>query len=326
MHALGSAQELLRRAKSAGAERVLVALSGGKDSLVSLDLCVKEFGAKNVVAWFMYFVPGLAIAEAPVRAAAARHGIELLTIPHWDLPRMFKFAVLRKHIRGTGDWRDVRLADVELLVRARTGIDWIVYGHRADESLERRGMIKACDGCDEKRRRVYPLRWWKGADSYAYLRMNRIPVPSTLGGFRNSGIDVSPECLHYLREHHPADYRKICNFFPFAEAALARAEMHNLPLTAQDRIARGRTQKKYDVVAPSYRTWSAMLQRCHNPKYPGYERYGGAGVTVCERWRSYEAFIEDMGERPEGANFKRLDDSKPFEPGNCKWTSREAAA
>jgi phosphoadenosine phosphosulfate reductase len=328
MHALASAFDALRRAQAAGADRVLVALSGGKDSLVCLDLAVQVFGPKNVAAFFMYLVPDLECEQGPVRAAARRYGIDLVTVPHWDLGRMLKFGVLRTHILGAEKWREVRLGDIEVLVRKRTGINWLVYGHRADESLERRGMLKDVDGCDTARSRVYPLRWWKGRDCYAYLRQRRISVPSMFGGTRNAGISLAPHVLRYLREHHPSDYRKICEFFPFAEAQLVRAEKLGLPMDDKARAAAGRKQKKYDVVAPSYRTWSAMLQRCHNPKYPGYARYGGAGVTVCERWRSYDAFTEDMGERPEGANLVRLDNARPFEPGNCKWTvrARKAAA
>jgi phosphoadenosine phosphosulfate reductase len=321
VHALASAHDALARAKAAGADRVLVALSGGKDSLVSLDLAAQAFGARNVVAFFMYLVPDLHCEQGPVRAAARRYGIELVTVPHWDLGRMLKYAVLRTHINGTDKWRDIKLGDVELLVRHKTGIRWIVYGHRADESLERRGMLKDVDGCDVERARVYPLRWWKGRDSYAYLRQKRIPVPSMFGGTRNAGISLAPNVLRYLRDHHPSDYAKVIEMFPFAEAVLFRDEAYGL---SEKKKGHGHTANA--VVSPTYRSWAAMLQRCYNPKHVGYARYGGRGITVCERWRdSFEAFVADMGERPSrDHSIERTDGDKPYEPTNCTWATKKA--
>lgn len=49
---------------------------------------------------------------------------------------------------------------------------------------------------------------------------------------------------------------------------------------------------------PNYALWTSMRQRCSNPKYPAFHLYGGAGVTVCDRWQIFENFTTDMGPRP----------------------------
>lgn len=67
-----------------------------------------------------------------------------------------------------------------------------------------------------------------------------------------------------------------------------------------------------------------MRIRCLNPKATGYARYGGAGVTICKRWDSFENFYKDMGPRPEGHSLERIDGSKGYTPKNCRWaTPRE---
>ena len=69
----------------------------------------------------------------------------------------------------------------------------------------------------------------------------------------------------------------------------------------------------------TYRSWQAMLRRCTNQHDSRYKYYGGKGVTVCERWQSFELFLQDMGERPPGTTNGRFGDIGNYEPGNCKW-------
>lgn len=65
----------------------------------------------------------------------------------------------------------------------------------------------------------------------------------------------------------------------------------------------------------------AMIKRCANPKTSGYANYGGRGITVCQRWRTFDNFLADMGERPDGKSLDRIDPNGNYEPGNCRWST-----
>jgi hypothetical protein len=71
-----------------------------------------------------------------------------------------------------------------------------------------------------------------------------------------------------------------------------------------------------------YMTWGDMVNRCTNQTHARWVDYGGRGISVCDRWRKFENFLADMGERPSGMTLDRIDNDRGYEPGNCRWVSQ----
>ena len=70
-----------------------------------------------------------------------------------------------------------------------------------------------------------------------------------------------------------------------------------------------------------YFTFKDMHRRCYDPRHKSYARYGGRGITVCERWHDLAKFVADVGEKPEGKTLDRVDNDKGYGPDNFRWST-----
>lgn len=72
----------------------------------------------------------------------------------------------------------------------------------------------------------------------------------------------------------------------------------------------------------AYVVWYNMMQRCHNPDHPNYERYGERGIRVCQHWHTFDNFLADMGKPPPRKSIERRNNDGDYTKENCCWATR----
>lgn len=197
----------------------LVSFSGGKDSLVVLDMARRAF--KKVVGFFLYFVPTLR-CDAERLAIADKWGIEILQYPDKAFIAALKSGLYCFKTHAHEDLPTFEQPDIYAAVRSDTGIQYILTGMKKSDSIARKRMLTKYTARDV----IHPLLNWANFDVLAYCKMNEIELPQADPKKRSSGVSLALDSLTFLHEKYPDDFQKICRWFPFAQAVILREKWH----------------------------------------------------------------------------------------------------
>lgn len=210
--------------KQLGEQHVIVALSGGKESLVTLDLCCKRF--QKVTCYYLYYVQGLSFREkifSYLRKRYEANGLDIFQLPSPALPHYLRSGQFRYETAASKRARNFGFRDIENYVRSKTGARFVATGEKILDSMHRQAQIKSHGGVDFDRMRFYPVAHWKESQVFNYLKINRIHLPSdyalmenvkTSGSRTHNFAVFSAEALVKVREKYPEDWEKIVEQFP----------------------------------------------------------------------------------------------------------------
>lgn len=153
----------------------------------------------------------------------------------------------------------------------------------------------------------------------------RKPIPVGAVFSRLTIVGHAPPKIRANIRYHQVLCRCSCGTLKVLGEAYLRAGViqscgcFNRELMQIRRFKHGHAKNK----SQTYRSWDSMIQRCTNPKHDKFGYYGGRGIIVCERWKVFLNFLEDMGERPDGLTLERKDNEKGYSSENCYWASRK---
>lgn len=203
-------------------DAVIVAFSGGKESIVTLDMCFKHF--KKVQPFFMYIAPGLSFQERTLEWYEKKYQTEIIRIPHMDVSEFFHYGSFREPDLS---FPIISINDIYKYVRIKSDIWWIAAGERINDSIVRRAMMKKSGSIDVQRGRFYPVSAWKKQEILDYIKFHGLYLSpdSKKLGFSFRSLDGKE--LSAIKQLFPDDYQKILHLYPFAEAGVKREELLN---------------------------------------------------------------------------------------------------
>lgn len=152
-------------------------------------------------------------------------------------------------------------------------------------------------------------------------------MPSLLVGERFGRLVVLELHAEYMRGKYLADYKWLCQCDCGKQKVVLGGNLRFGRTTScgcvQREAAKDANTKHGNYRHELFATWRLMWRRCTEETYKQYKDYGGRGITVCDRWKSFELFAQDMGTRPEGMTLDRENNDGNYEPSNCRWATRK---
>lgn len=214
----GKTKDIFNELKSK-TDEVIVSYSGGKDSLVLLDLCTKVFS--KVHAFYMYIVKDISFQMRMLDYAEKKYKIEIKYYPHWLLSRWYKNNTYRLPDSNTFDIKNLNINDIEQTARNYFNTDMVLTGIKQADSIDRRIYLRTLklSAINEKGQKAHPLSFWNKGMVMSYIKRFKLPTPENFG-LNSFDIELVPNKIIPIKNKYPEDYEKIKQQFPLIDSLL----------------------------------------------------------------------------------------------------------
>lgn len=217
---LTRAQQIIEQIAQKTNKVILFHSMSGKDSIVLLHLLYPHF--EQITCVFMYVVKDLEHITYYMHYINKKYPkARIIQIPHFSVFSYIKTGHLG--YRQNEKQRLYNLADLTDNIREKINIEWVVFGFKQSDSMNRRVMLRTYqdEAINEKNKKVYPLSSYKNSDIIEYIKAEKLITPEKYGNSQSSGTDINDlNYLLFLRNHFPNDLKKVISEFPLVERKL----------------------------------------------------------------------------------------------------------
>lgn len=200
---------------------ILFHSASGKDSIALLNLIAPYF--KEIVCVYMYVVKDLSHINRYINYACKKYR----NVKHVQIPHFGVYSYRRVGYMGCVKNEKQKLynmAQLTDIVRGKYNIDWVFFGFKQSDSMNRRLMLRTYEmnGINVAQKKCYPLSEYKNSDVLAYIGRSGLVKPEMYGGnYQSSGTDITDiNYLLFLRKEYPDDLKKVLFEYPLVERKL----------------------------------------------------------------------------------------------------------
>jgi sulfate adenylyltransferase subunit 2 len=217
-------QSILSDVRKETSSIILFSSITGKDSIILTHYCAQIF--LRVICVYMYVVKGLQhIKKHQLYFENRFSNLEYLHVPHFCLGSYIKAGYMG--ITQDEKQKNYNLSQLNELIIEKTKIEWICFGMKQNDSLNRRLQLRGYEknAINRINKKVYPLSEFTNKEVLGLIEINHLPRPIIRDNNRSQGESINDiNYLLWLQENYPNDLLLTFETFPATRELIYKHE------------------------------------------------------------------------------------------------------